>query len=656
MFRRYPLRTWLDRLAEVYDLLLELALTSETKMSTLVEITGDDIDELSDADLRDLIGLLCEADYRSASLPTKGIKWGGHQDAADGGLDVVVRDNISPPVTSFVPRNKTGFQVKKTDMPRAEIINEMRPKGLLRESIKALIQENGAYIIVSSAGFTTEKSLNNRINAMKEAVANEVDYQNLHLEFLDRGRVATWVRSHPSMILWVRNKIGKPLEGWQPYENWASAPGGVEEEYLLDDGLRLHDGAEAEEHGLSVEDGLLKLRSALATPGTSVRLTGLSGVGKTRLVQALFDDRVGDRALDQFLAIYTDVSDSPSPGPVTVANQLINDRTRAIVIIDNCPPDLHHRLTQTCSRLQSSVSLLTVEYDVRDDLPEETSVFRLEPASEEIIEKLINKRFTHIGQVDARTIASFSGGNARVAIALATTVKQGETLSGFRNEQLFERLFRQRHGPSESILVSAQVFSLVYSFEGTDTSSEKSEIKFLASIIGKTCADLYRDLAELKERDLIQSRGVWRAVLPHAIANRLARRALGSIPKDILVSGILGNSERLIKSFTRRLSYLHDCDIAIEIVNDWLKEDGWIGKSIKNLNSLGTTVLNNIAPVSPGNTLEAIERVADGCDGAVFTSRNNSHSSEFVRLLRHLAYDPALFDRSVRIAMPFCAN
>ena len=91
-------------------------------MSTLVEITGDDIAALGDADLRDLIGLLCEVDYRFAGLPTKGIKWGGHQDAADGGLDVVVRDNISPPVTSFVPKNITGFQVKKPDMPRAVII------------------------------------------------------------------------------------------------------------------------------------------------------------------------------------------------------------------------------------------------------------------------------------------------------------------------------------------------------------------------------------------------------------------------------------------------------------------------------------------------------------------------------------------------------
>jgi len=619
-------------------------------MLNLLEITGDDIARLDDIELRTLIGRLCEADYRLAGLPTKGITWGGNQDASDGGLDVVVRDEVSPPGNSFVPRSISGFQVKKSDMPRAEIIKEMRPKDVLREAIKALIQKHGAYIIVSSNGSTTDTALKKRITAMKEAVADVENHQNLHLDFLDRGRVATWIRSHPSMILWVRNKIGRPLKGWRPYENWANAPGGIKEEYILDGAFRLHDGSKPTDKGLSVDDGLLKLRSALSIPGTSIRLTGLSGVGKTRFIQAVFDERVGNQALNPSQALYTDISDSPAPDPNTLANQLITDKTREILIIDNCPSDLHHRLTKTCSKPQSTVSLLTVEYDVRDDLPEETSVFRLEPASEEVIKKLIRKRFPHISQVDARTIASFSGGNARVAIALANTMQQGETLSDFRNEELFERLFWQRHDPNESLLISAEACSLVYSFEGTDASSENSELQLLASLVDKSGADLFRSVVELKKRDLIQSRSVWRAVLPHAIANRLAKRALESIPKDTIVRGFINSgSDRLIRSFTHRLSYLHDCDTAIEIVNDWLGQDGWIGKSIDNLNSLGIDILKNIAPVSPEKTLDAIERAANGPKGSLFTSRENSHNNEFVQLLRHLAYDPVLFDRSLKL-------
>jgi hypothetical protein len=623
-------------------------------MSNLLEITGDNISQLDDAALRTLIGLLCEADYRSAGLSTKGITWGGHQDATDGGLDVVVRCKSTPPLNSFVPRNITGFQVKKSDMPRSEIHKEMKPKGILRKEIKALIQANGAYVIVSSTGSTSNTALKNRIDAMKEAIISEESHQDFHMDFLDRGRVATWVRTHPSLILWTRNKIGRQLNGWRPYENWANAPGGIEEEYLLDNGLRLHDGTEPTDNGMTAENGLLKLRSALSAPGTSVRLAGLSGVGKTRLVQAIFDERIGEQALNYSQTFYTDMSDSPDPDPKTFAEQLISDKTRAILIVDNCPPDLHRRLTQTCSGLHSTVSLLTVEYDVRDHFPDETSVFRLEPASEEIIAKLIRKRFPHISKIDAQTIANFSGGNARIAIALANTVKQGETLSGFRDEELFERLFRQRHDSNESLLISAEACSLVYSFEGTDADSEKSELKLLASLVNKSGSELYRDVETLKMRDLIQSRHIWRAVLPHAVANRLAKRALESIPKNTLVQAFLNSgSERLIKSFTRRLNYLHDCNPAIEIVNDWLACDGWIGKECGSFNAFGMEVFRNIVPVSPERALETIERAANRDNRIPFISRENPHYYEFTSLLRHLAYEPELFDRSVRLICRF---
>ena len=110
-------------------------------MATLLAITGDDIQRLNDSDLRTSIGLLCEADYRIAGFPATGITWGGHQNARDSGLDVVVRGNTSPPRNSFIPRKITGFQVKKPDMPRAEILKEIRPNGLLREEIKRLIKE-----------------------------------------------------------------------------------------------------------------------------------------------------------------------------------------------------------------------------------------------------------------------------------------------------------------------------------------------------------------------------------------------------------------------------------------------------------------------------------------------------------------------------------
>ena len=235
-------------------------------MTELFEISSEDIGQLNDTQLRELIGLLCEADYRLAGLPTNGITWGGHQDAPDGGFDVVVRSDVLPPQNSFVPRSSTGFQVKKPDMPRSKISEEMKPKGGLREEIKTLIKESGAYIIFSSSGSTTESALNNRKSAMRDAVSDEINHDNLAVDFYDRGRVATWVRMHPSMILWVRNRVGRQLSGWRPYENWSNCPAGVEEEYILDDGLRLYDGTISSKESMAVDDGLTRLRSGLSIP------------------------------------------------------------------------------------------------------------------------------------------------------------------------------------------------------------------------------------------------------------------------------------------------------------------------------------------------------------------------------------------------------
>jgi hypothetical protein len=562
-----------------------------------------------------------------------------------------------PPNDSFIPRKLSGFQVKKPDMPKKEILMEMRPNNALRRAIIELIQAGGAYIIVSSNGSQTETALKNRVAAMKEAIADEENNQNLQVEFLDRGRVATWVRSHPSMIVWVRQKASRPLSGWHPFENWANPQGELNEEYIFDEGIRLHDDSKHSTKVLSVKEGLQNLRTILAIPGKSVRLAGLSGVGKTRFVQALFDPRVGEHALNPFQAAYTDMSEGPSPDPCSLAHQLMAEKAKTILIIDNCPPDLHNQLTKICSKPQSPVSLLTVEYDVRDDLPEETAVFRLEPAGDEIIEKIIRKRFPQISQIDAQTIATFSGGNPRVAITLANTLRKGETLSGFRDEQLFKRLFWQRHSQDENLLRSAEALSLVYSFEGTDADSQKSELRVLASLINRSGTEVYRDMVKLKNRDLIQQRSVWRAVLPHAIANRLAKSALESIPRQTLLQTFMDErSKRLLTSFTHRLRFLHDCEAAVEIVNKWLEPEGWIGKSVDSLNHLGMKIFKNIAPVSPERALSAIERAANGPKADPFTTRENQFCSEFVWLLRKLAYDPLLFSRCVKLLCRFALS
>ena len=618
----------------------------------MFEITVEDISNLREEDLRSLVGLLCEADFPGKA----GITWGGDQKAADGGIDVRVElsGHVNP--DGFVPKPFTGFQVKKTDMPRAEILKEMRPRNVLRPIIRELADTNGAYIIVSSEGWTSDKPLQARKKAMSEALAEIPNKSNLKLDFYDRSRVASWVRCHPSLVFWVKDKIGRSIQGWRPFGNWANPKAEPNEEYLLDDDVRLYNGVSKSLEGMNAVDGINALRSALSRPASSVRLAGLSGTGKTRLLQALFDSRIGVDPLPGSQVCYTDMSDSPHPAPVALAEQLYALRKPVILAVDNCPPELHKNLTAVCTKLGSLVSLITVEYDVREDQPEETDVFRLEPASVALVEKIIQIRFNHISQIDAHTIADFSGGNARIAIALANTVVKGETLADLKDEELFKRLFHQRNNENDTLLNSAEVCALVYSFDCQTTEGSDGELKLLASLAETTVNTLFGDVAKLKRRDLVQQRNVWRAVLPHALANRLAQKALENIPLDrILAVFEQGGSERLLRSFSRRLSYLHKSEQAVEIAERWLSAQGLL-KDVSNLNDLSIVILKNIAPVAPKATLEAIERAANGENGQRFASRDNPYFIDFTGLLRSLAYEAELFERCATILCYFALS
>ena len=91
----------------------------------MFDITGDDIAALNDEDLRTLVGRLCEAELRKQGLPLTAVTYGGNQTAKDGGLDVRVSLPPETAITGFVPEAATGFQAKKSDMPRAGILDEI---------------------------------------------------------------------------------------------------------------------------------------------------------------------------------------------------------------------------------------------------------------------------------------------------------------------------------------------------------------------------------------------------------------------------------------------------------------------------------------------------------------------------------------------------
>ena len=614
--------------------------------NTLFELDVEDVRALDDTDFRELVSRAYRARLADHGFPTEFVIWGGDQRASDGGIDV--RIDVPEPIRGALnlPARQIGIQVKATRMQPSDISLEMRPGGILRSSIRDLIRAKGAYIIASTDKVADSKYAQ-RVSTMKAAAATEPGAEHATFDFYDVRRLTDWVNQHPGVVAWARTRLGRAFHGWRPYGQWTPTRGDKQETFIDDPIPRVVEASDKNKQ-YSLLEGVRRIRDLIRRPGTSIRLIGLSGVGKTRFVQALFEETATPDAIAPELAVYADGSDSLVPSPQAIVDELVANKRHAILIIDNCSPQLHAKLTERCQGSRS-ISVITIEYDIRDDLPEATNVFQLERGSPDTITKIIENQFPKISQVDVNTITRFADGNARVAAALASTLEHRDTLAGLNDTALFERLFWQGRQTDQSLLRAAQACALVYSFDGEDTDTE---LPHLAALAGMSVIDIYRQIDELIRRGLAQKRGPWRAVLPHAIANTLAKQALSAIPRLVIEKELVSPNARAFVSFSRRIGYMHEDPIACAIVNSW-HAPGGILHDVAQLEGSRIDVLRNVAPVNPDSALTAIERAAYSPDAEAFLTTKNPHRTQLVRLVRSIAWDPALFDRCVKLLSKF---
>ena len=624
----------------------------------MLGITKDDIKALSDGDLRSLIALLAESEIRSLGLSPSGVMWGGSQTSADGGVDLRVETMLGDKTCGFIPKALSIFQVKKPDMQPADIQKEMCPSGIVRPIFREIEETEGAYIIASAASDVTDSALGKRKEKMRSILA-EKGFSNIFVDFYDCQRICTWVNTYPSMVIWVNERLGKETIGWRAYENWSNLRGGIMDQYLYDESLTIID----QNQSWTVLDGINNMRRELSKPRSSVRLVGLSGTGKTRLVQALFDERVGTGTLSPHLVVYADIGNSPTPSPQAMAERLWAQNAKVVLVIDNCPPTLHRALTKICCRQNSNLSLLTVEYDIKEDQPEETVVYRLEPTSNRLIEQLLYQRFDHIDSIGRGNIAKAAEGNWRIAIGIGEAIRRGENIHALSDSDLFERLFWQQGAKDDKLLQAAEVCSLVYSFCVEDSEQDVNEVRLLAQTVEMNYSELHRHVQTLIMRGLIQKRGPWRAVLPHVLANRLAKSALQHLPHDQINEHIEnGGNKRIQLSFAKRLGYLHDCDEAVAIAKSYIAPGGFLNNLVERDGWKQQAVIN-IAPAIPSDILGIIKQaVAEhpaeflkrfwgpyDADTSYLRAIGSIDIEKYIGLLMKIAYDAELFDDALDV-------
>lgn len=530
-------------------------------------------------------------------------------------------------------------------MAAAKLNEEMRPRGIARPIFAELAAVGGAYIVFSSDD-PSKSSHNARLSAMRAALADVAGSDQIALDFYGADKIARWCNQHLGVALWLLEQIGRPLAGWRGYGAWSSpdCPG---QPYLLDDAAR----ATIQGRELSVSDAATEMREILSSPGGVVRLVGLSGMGKTRFAEALFDDCLDGTALPKERAVYGDAGIDLAVSAALMAEQIAVAGIEAVLVVDNCTQRTHGQLAEIVRRGNSRASLLTIDYDVLTEKPVGMLV-TLGGNSQEILNGVLKQRFPKLSDAERRHLAEFSGGNARIALKIAEAGGKDVDLSKLKDSELLERLFqigRQQRDPTA--LDCAEAASLVYAFYASAGDGHVVEYPFLSDLAGVPPQQFFRMIATFVDWGVVQQRGPQRAVMPPPLANMLAGPCIRRSDPDALVAKFAGAPPRLFASFARRIGQLHDEPAAIAIAERFFAAGGPLGLPVA-LDPLIHRAFIHAAPAAPEAALSAIERtLASGYRSQLLEP--GAGRRDLTQLLVHLAHEKHLFGRAIDLLIVF---
>lgn len=593
------------------------------------------IARLAPEQLETLLEKLLEAEASVRRIPLATIRRGGQLTAPDQGVDAALSWTRSPRPGGWLPRRTIYFQCKAQALSAPDLRREVRPGGVVRPIFAELAHKKGAYVVLTT-GDLGAQAIKDRIAALRDSLVDVPGADAIALDILPADRIARWANQHLGVAMWLLEQSGRALAGWRRWGGWSPQS---EQPYLLDEIARADLGG----NSVSVADALAAIRSELSSHGV-VRLIGISGMGKTRLAEAVFDlGAPGGAALPPALAAYADAGLDTARSPALVAEQLVNARVEAVLVIDNLDGRRHAELTDIVRRQGSRVALLSIDYDVEEQ-PEDSLLVRLKPNSAALLDALLQQRHPEFSPQARARIADFSDGNARVALAVA---RGGGDPARLNDRELLDRLFQTGRTEDKDVRPAAEAAALVTAFHVEDTFRHRAEHRVLAELAGMSPDHFWRQVRTMLDWGIAQQRGPQRAVKPDPIANRLAARLIARTRPEMLIAAFQDGPERLFKSFAKRLGPLGGVPEAKALAERLLAPGGWLADPGPS-GSEQREAFQAVARAAPEAALRVLEAELGGPDAHARTASKQDRQ-ELGLTLAGIAWDERLFSRAMRL-------
>ncbi len=531
-------------------------------------------------------------------------------------------------------------------MSEAACRNEVRASdGTLKPQVRRLIENGGSYVLFlgrDCVHASKEPRITSIRNAIESASAKNrgtpLSVGNVYI--YDASEIASWVNAYPAAVASVFDFLGKP---GAEAKSWREMSGYPKFEISFSD------------KDNSRKELLESLRISANAERSVTRLTGSSGLGKTRLVFEAFrpPNAASQNSLQAALSgrfCYLDATKTEDVLGIVRGWRRLN--SKGIVVVDDCPFELHEDLTEEIRRGDSRLSIITIgnDHDPTAYAGTPTRLLRLEAASSDLIEDLLESSFKGISREDRRFIASdLAQGYPLMAIFTASAREDGAPLSARITPAV---LAKHLGGSLEESSREAKVISACALFEHVGFDAEAAEEReFVRTVFchDVSADDFYADIVKFQKLGVVTRYGRIIQVCPKPLAIRLAADWWEKCPPE-RAAEIVQQSfpPPLAEAFCERLRMLDFVPALVSISEKLCGRSGPFGQAKVLSSGLGSQLFRAIAEVNPVHAVAALECAFCDWSQKQLMELEGETRRNLVWALEKLAFRAATFQRATK--------
>lgn len=560
----------------------------------MIEITPEDICRLNSDQLTNLLRRLLHLEAHQYEIPKRAVSVSLKITVPDGGEDGDIEWEGGPEKTDYLPKRKICFQSKARDtFTQSDALKEFINKGAVKPMIEETLSVGGAYIFFVGCQLNSfqiekiQKKVRKKLKEMSKSYADQCV-----IEVYDADKISGWTQKFLAPAIYVGSQIGKEIiPGGKIWQEWASTEKIDQIPFVPND---------------EIENYMKDIRNLFLISKSSIRLIGLSGLGKTRIVLETFRPNENNlvHQINNFNIVYVDAHGKNGIEGAIIS--WIRNNISGLLVLDNCPLDLHQTVKKEIERPESQLSLLTINNDPVESMQGITFI-KLKPFSNEHIKSILKLYYPNMPTSDISRIIQFARGFPIIAVNLAKAkLRQDPDLGRLNEDLLLNSLIwgtKPYDEEADRIIEACSIFEHI-GFEPPFDSQYK-EVSKLFEIKPE---NFYRHVKTFMERGIIEQYGHYINVRPIPLALELACRWWTLASPDCIQKLLENLTDPLASAMCLRMRQLDFLEDAKKFVDHICGDQGPFGQAEVLNTERGSQCFRNFVEVNPSASASSIQQ------------------------------------------------